>query len=305
MSISVIICSHNPKRAFFEHVLASLQQQTVPYDQWELLIIDNASDTPIQKEYNTSWHPNVRFATEPQLGVTYARARGILEAQGNWLIMVDDDAPLFPDYIQCALNIIQQHPHVACFGGNQLPYTDVKPPRHYHAYLEMIGYRVVHRDRISNMYMWETTPAGAGMVVKRSIAQLYANAVFNKKQHAALGRKGNSLMSSQDIDLAYNSIDQGFFNGVFASLKVYHLHIEEHLNDEYLWRRRYHNVISSNTLNYIRFGKKPKRIPRSRYWTSQLLRLFRGQSFQFKMSKLEYQASEHVRKQIQQGQLTR
>ena len=155
------------------------------------------------------------------------------------------------------------------------------------------------------MYMWETTPAGAGMVVKKTIALLYAQAVFNKKQHAALGRKGASLMSSQDIDLAYNSIDQGYFNGVFSDLSVYHLHIEEHLNDDYLFRRRYHNVLSSNTLNYIRFGNKPKRVPRSNYWFGQLVRLFRGKMFQYKMSKLEYEASQLVRKQIQRGELTR
>jgi glycosyltransferase involved in cell wall biosynthesis len=305
MLVSVIICSYNPKPDFFNQVLNSLQAQTIPYNQWELVIIDNGSTIPIEKQYNTSWHPAVRHVIEPELGVSVARARGIREAKGDLLVMVDDDGPLFPNYIEEAIRIAEKYPQIGCFGGNQLSIINIQPPKQYHPYLEMIGYRRVNNMRISNMYRWDTTPAGAGMVVRASIAALYADAVFNRKQHAALGRRGNSLMSSQDIDLAYNAIDKGYMNGVFPELKIYHLSIEQHLNDEYLIKRRYHNVYSSLMLNYIRFGDYPKRIPRSSYWFFQLHRLLKGERFEYTMQKMAYQASLKLRNEIKQGKIAR
>jgi glycosyltransferase involved in cell wall biosynthesis len=305
MLVSVVICSYNPKPDFFNQVLDSLQAQTIPCNQWELVIIDNGSTIPIEEKYNTSWHPAVRYVIETNLGVSIARARGIREAKGDLLVMVDDDGPLFPNYIEEAIRIAEKYPQIGCFGGNQLSITHIQPPKKYHPYLEMIGYRRVNKARISNMYRWDTTPAGAGMVVRTAIATFYADAVFNRKQHAALGRRGNSLMSSQDIDLAYNAIDQGYMNGVFPELKIYHLSIEEHLNDDYLIKRRYHNVYSSLMLNFIRFGEKPKRIPRSTYWFNQLHRFIKGERFEYNMQKMVYQATHKLREEIIHGKIAR
>ena len=303
MTISVIICSHNPDLKKLNHVIDSLKQQDEPFSEWELVIVDNASTQPIEHQIDLSWHPNVKFAIEPELGISVARARGIQVASGELLIMVDDDGPLFPDYIRLSKKIAQDQPHVVCFGGNQLSITHVQPPKKYKPYLEMIGYRVVNRTRISNLYLWETTPAGAGMVVRAFIAQHYADAVFNKKQHAALGRRGHSLMSSQDIDLAYNAIDQGYFTGVFAELKIYHLSIEEHLNDNYLIKRRYHNVYSSNMLNYIRFKRMPKPISPLNYYIKQFIRLTKKKTFEYRIKKAEFEAIGHLIEKINSGQL--
>lgn len=303
MTVSVIICSHNPDLKKLNHVIDSLKQQDEPLTEWELVIVDNASLHPIKHQIDLSWHPNVKFAIEPEIGISVARARGIREASGELLVMVDDDGPLFPDYIRLSKKIATDHPHVACFGGNQLSITQVQAPKKYKPYLEMIGYRIVNRTRISNLYLWDTTPAGAGMVVRAFIAKFYADAVFNKKQHAALGRRGSSLMSSQDIDLAYNAIDQGYFTGVFAELNIYHLSIEEHLNDNYLINRRYHNVYSSNMLNYIRFKRVPKQVSRLSYFLKQSIRLLQQKSFEYHIKKAEFKAINDIIKRIKSGEL--
>ena len=41
--ISVIICSHNPRVDFLLRTLDSLRQQTLSLQNWELLLVDNAS----------------------------------------------------------------------------------------------------------------------------------------------------------------------------------------------------------------------------------------------------------------------
>ena len=40
---SVIVCTHNPRLIYLRRVLEALRSQTLPLEQWELLLIDNAS----------------------------------------------------------------------------------------------------------------------------------------------------------------------------------------------------------------------------------------------------------------------
>ena len=41
--ISVIVCTHNPRTDYFRRVLNALDAQTLPKNNWELLVVDNAS----------------------------------------------------------------------------------------------------------------------------------------------------------------------------------------------------------------------------------------------------------------------
>jgi hypothetical protein len=45
--LSVILCTHNPRPDYLSRVLASLRGQTLPAEQWEFLLIDNASRQPL------------------------------------------------------------------------------------------------------------------------------------------------------------------------------------------------------------------------------------------------------------------
>jgi glycosyltransferase involved in cell wall biosynthesis len=305
MTISVIIFSHNPHADRMNRVLEALKNQEESPGNWELIMIDNLSDKPIETQFDFSWHPNVKHFIEPNLGISNARSRGIHEASGELLIMVDDDAELYPNYIRLAKSIALEYPQIGCFGGNMLSATNIKAPSHYRKYLEMIGFRTIKRNQISNLYLWETTPAGPGMVIYAHIAKQYAQKVDKQQPHAALGRRGKSLMSSEDIDLAYQAIEMGYYNGLFAALKLNHLTIEEHLNDQYMIRRRYYNVMSSHMLNYIRFKQMPKRIPRSTYYITQALRLLRREYFEYQMKKMEFLATREIRKSIYNGDITR
>src|SRR5712691_4118791 len=97
-ALSVIICTHNPRPEYFAKCLKALQAQTVPVDKWELLLVDNASDSAKAPRPDLAWHPRARLACEPQLGLTPARLRGIREANGGLLVFVDDDNVLDADF---------------------------------------------------------------------------------------------------------------------------------------------------------------------------------------------------------------
>ena len=67
MQLSVIVCTHNPRRDYFIRVLDALRNQTLPKDQWELIIVDNASKVPLASEWDLSWHPNGRLLWKASL----------------------------------------------------------------------------------------------------------------------------------------------------------------------------------------------------------------------------------------------
>jgi glycosyltransferase involved in cell wall biosynthesis len=46
MQLTVLLCSHNPRRDYLQRTLNSLRAQTPPEEEWELLLVDNASNPP-------------------------------------------------------------------------------------------------------------------------------------------------------------------------------------------------------------------------------------------------------------------
>ncbi len=66
--ISVIICTHNPRPDYLGRVLEALKAQTLSKDQWELLLIDSASDDPIAGRVDLLWQPNAKHIRETAIG---------------------------------------------------------------------------------------------------------------------------------------------------------------------------------------------------------------------------------------------
>ena len=100
VAISVIICTHNPRPNYLRRVLDALRRQTLPMDQWEVLIIDNASRGRLTAAtWDLSWHPRARIVREEEIGLSVARMRGMKEAAADILVFVDDDNVLDPDYL--------------------------------------------------------------------------------------------------------------------------------------------------------------------------------------------------------------
>ena len=117
MDISVILCTHNPRRDYLCRTVDALRGQSLAGDQWELLVIDNCSDTPLADYLDLSWKDNSRIVVEEKLGLTHARLRGIEESCGELLVFVDDDNVLDADYLEVALRIARERPFLGSWSG--------------------------------------------------------------------------------------------------------------------------------------------------------------------------------------------
>jgi glycosyltransferase involved in cell wall biosynthesis len=227
---SVIICTRNPRPDFLAQVFAALKRQTLPASAWELLVVDNASSTPLPPRLDLSWHPSPRIVREETLGLTHARLRGIAETTGDVLVFVDDDNVLDAHYVEQALAIAEKDPRIGSWGGNMHAQFEQPPPEWTRRYWPMLAVREVTQDHIG------TSPIGAGLCVRRSVASRYQQLAKECPLRLALDRAGNSLVSGGDVDLARSAHAVDLEMGVFTALQLTHLIPTQRLTEDYLLR---------------------------------------------------------------------
>jgi glycosyltransferase involved in cell wall biosynthesis len=259
--LSVIICSHDPRPEYLQRTLAALKAQTLPQDKWELLLVDNASQPPIAQRHDLSWHSQGRHVPEPALGLTPARLRGIAEARGNWLVFVDDDNVLAPDYLAKVPALAASHPRLAVFGSGMLqPEFEIPPPPELKDLLPMLALRDLAAPRRSNdPWDYAALPFGAGMCVRRETAGQFAVLVEQLKACMVLGRKGGELFSHEDDLFSWAAARAGMEFGVFPELRITHLIGAGRLSQAYFLRLIYYHGFSHWILHYFLAGKTPRR----------------------------------------------
>jgi glycosyltransferase involved in cell wall biosynthesis len=256
ISLSVVICTHNPKRDFLEKTLKALKLQNLALEAWEVLLIDNASDVDKISGFDLSWHSKARIVCEEKLGLTYARLRGIQEASGEILIFVDDDNILNQNYLEKVYEIAKGWPMLGAWGGQCLPNFETDPPIWTKEYWEYLGIRTFEDDRWSNLPQWEATPIGAGLCVRKNVAEVYAHSLQNDPRRINLDRQGNTLLSCGDMDFAYTACDMGLGIGIFTDLKLLHLMPPNRLEESYLLRMVEQAVYSRVMLYFLRGNEK-------------------------------------------------
>jgi glycosyltransferase involved in cell wall biosynthesis len=204
--------------------LKSLQKQSLDYNDWEILLIDNASQQKVSETFDITWHPHARHLDEKKVGKTNAWTLGIAQANSDLIICVDDDNLLDPNYLEEAVKISTEFPFVGAWGGNIVPEYEIPPPGWIGDQVWRLTVKEVREDRWSNLREgFETMPAGAGMCVSKSVAEHYLLRCRLQKTALMLDRSGSGLSGYGDMDLAQCAIDIGMGTGLFSRLNLTHL----------------------------------------------------------------------------------
>lgn len=265
IDISVLVCTHNPRPASLTKVLESLRAQTLNLENWELLLIDNASTEVLAGCYELSWHPKARHLREERIGKTNALLRGIAESSGQVLVIVDDDNVLALDYLEKACAIAATHPQLGAWGGNIILQFEEPPPPWTKSYWTFLAQQEVQRDTmVCSTELSGPLPAGAGCCVRRQVAESYAKQVVGSELRRSLGRSGILLTSGEDTDLVLTACELGFSRGLFKTLQLEHLIPPQRLKEDYLLRLVAGIRLSSCILEMIHPPHKPP--PAINWW---------------------------------------
>ena len=277
LAVSVIIPTHNPRMDYLARVVEALKQQTLPREQWELVVVDNGSRVPLKAgavkgakvekcESNDaencvdlSWHGNARIVREEELGLTNARLRGFAETSGEVIVLVDDDNVLAPDYLEQVVRIAREYPFLGTWSGAlelELEPGSPEPPRELR---HLLCERIVERDLWSNdRSHFRATPWGAGECIRRPVAEAYATKVDREPRRRQLDLQGEQLVYGGDTDIAYTGLEMGHGMGVFTALRITHLTPRARCTEEYLLKNCEAHAYSEVLHHWVEHGTIPK-----------------------------------------------
>jgi len=93
--------------------LESIQKLLIPPGwQVEVLVVDNGSKdntTAIVEDSRRAGPLDVRHVVESRQGLNYARNRGLLEADSEWVIYLDDDMLVNPEWVLGLVEAAERH----------------------------------------------------------------------------------------------------------------------------------------------------------------------------------------------------
>jgi glycosyltransferase involved in cell wall biosynthesis len=260
-SLSVLISTHNPHPQRLHRTIEGLLAQTLPLENWELVVVDNASTTPIRaSDFCINRHPRGRVVCEGRLGLTYGRLCGIASSTGPLVVFVDDDNVLAPDYLREAVDAFARQPKLGLGGGRCLPEWEAAPAPWVAEFQGNLALRDLgDQEQIVGptdpLQYPLAAPVGAGMVGRREAITPWANA-FNRGATGPTGRKGNELTSGEDCDIVLSALKAGWHVGYFPQLMLTHLMPAGRLTAEYQARLN-HGIAKSWVQVLSRHGIRP------------------------------------------------
>jgi glycosyltransferase involved in cell wall biosynthesis len=129
IGVTFVICTYN-RPELLKECLAAFTKQTYLPTNIEFLIIDNYGDAKTKDiaDVFQSHLPGLKYILENNMGLSFARNRGILEAKYEWISYVDDDAKVHIDFIE-RLFYVREHFHFDAFGGMFFPWYRTPKPK--------------------------------------------------------------------------------------------------------------------------------------------------------------------------------
>jgi glycosyltransferase involved in cell wall biosynthesis len=114
--VSVIVPCFNLE-SYLPDALNSVLAQTFP--DWECIIVDDGSkdnSCEVAKDYIVK-DSRFRLFTQENAGVSFARNRGVRESGGEYLLFLDADDILLPDYMAKAVAILDRDQSIKVVSG--------------------------------------------------------------------------------------------------------------------------------------------------------------------------------------------
>lgn len=254
-TLSLAICSHNPRRPTLQRVVDALRAQTVPADRYEFLVVDNASEPALASWLDLGWHPRARFVVETELGISKTRQRALQESTGELLLYVDDDNVVAPDFVERSLEIAVDHPHLGVWGPATIrPEFEQPPSPELLPFTGLLMHYEHPHDLWSNFRFGnDSVPPTAGMTLRRFVGEQWIRNNETSALRRGLGRRGTGLLTGgDDVDLSLTACDLGLGTGVFVRLVMTHVYHPGRVDPAYLERLWEGNMFSDHILNHIR-----------------------------------------------------
>jgi glucosyl-dolichyl phosphate glucuronosyltransferase len=233
--LTVLLCTYN-RASLLAGALESLENQTLPRERFEVIVVDNASvdETPrVVSSCARRGILDLRYVQEPELGLDAARNRGIRESRNDLVAFLDDDARARSDWAEAVLKAFERH-DAPILGGRVDLIWEIPRPSWFSD--TMLRY-LIHCDYGPEEVEVTSPPwlYGTNMAFRKSIFQELG--LFRLD----LDRKGYSLMGGGDTEFFVRAHARGRRLLYIPGMVVRHLAPASRLTRRYFRERLFYS----------------------------------------------------------------
>jgi GT2 family glycosyltransferase len=219
--VSVVVATYN-RLDLLLRLLGCLSRQTLPAEQFEVIVVDDGSKVPAAEHVHTAEYPfRLSVITQNNAGPSAARHRGVLQARGDILVFVDDDMDLPPRFLDTHLAYHANGRPTAVLGRYASdPHIDEKSLfERYHG---------LKWDQMAHA-------ADVGELVVDGTLLATGNTSMRREDYLRTGGFDLSLLRAEDMALGLDLEELGV-ELVFSNA-AYSVHLSDHTEPE-KWRGR-------------------------------------------------------------------
>ncbi|NOR68096.1 MAG: glycosyltransferase [Methylomarinum sp.] len=239
MDASIIVCTYNRAESLKDTLDALRKQQTVSFNNWEVIVVDNNSKDhtcEVVENVRNEW-PKLQYTFEGKQGLSHARNHGISCAKGDILLFTDDDVLPEENWLETTLLGLKKYNADAC-GGFIAPIWETQPPEWLTE--RFYGFLAVRTERTDDYPITKPSqaPFGANMAFKKSVFDKVG--LFDTSR----GRKGEVLASGEDGEMFERILKAGL-NSIFIGHSRVHHKVESfRVTKNYFRRWRYQSSLN-------------------------------------------------------------
>ncbi len=241
IKLSIIVCVYNGENDI-GRCLESLAKQSVNSDLFEVIVVNNNSTDKTLDIANSFFGKikNYKVVTEINIGLSNARNRGYKEAIGEYVGYLDDDAKARADYIEKAIEIINnEKPDI--FGGPIYPFYVTEKPEWFKDQYE------IRLEQQESGFMKGGTLSGSNIIFKKTLLENYGGFDPN------LGMKGKNLGYGEETVLVKKAFNENKKIYYSLDLIVEHIVLEFKMNILYFmlkaFKGSYESIVVKNEKN--------------------------------------------------------
>lgn len=204
--ITVVIPTFNRVK-FLKKCLASLEQQTLSFNKFEVIVISDGSTDKTHdflESFSRSTALNFRYFVQQNAGPAAARNMGIIKSETENIVFIDDDCVATASWLDDYLSKIPDDPLCAGIGGEIVNIDR----RKHKAFID-----VIHANRHPSNDSRDQVPY-----------LITANAMYRKQYLLDVGGFDTRfrIASGEDPDLSQRIIERGYYLKTITGAKIYH-----------------------------------------------------------------------------------
>jgi GT2 family glycosyltransferase len=220
-------------------------------DRCEVLVVDNdpsGSARMVVEQLSGNWAGpmTVRYVHEGRLGASFARNRGIDEAQGEIIAFLDDDEVVSPGWLMAIVACFQRT-GADCVGGRVLTRWEGEPDKVVRACMPRLA-GAEHGEHDFAM-RGRKVPGSGNVAVRRKVFDT------GLRFCTELGHVGSALLSGEDTKLMMQIQKAGGIIWYSAGAVIFHRLGGERMTWDHLVRQRYWFGVSYAIIDHRLHGR--------------------------------------------------